>query len=147
MSLPASDYPSFSTARAHLKEVLDQADSGRVVTVTRRQKVSDVISVDKLRRLLFLTVQPQLHVAHEAGRVITFMESRPFLFEGFTVDDALEDMIESLREYAEDWVDHLAEAPSHVGNWGLVQLVNLSSDQELREWFERDGEYVFISDS
>lgn len=140
MSLAAADYPSFSSARAHLKDVLDQADRGRLVTISRGQEVSVVLSADKLRRLLTQAVQPRLQVAHEDDRVITFMESRPFVSEGYTVDEALEDMLESLREYADDWHDHLSEAPNHARNWALVQLVNLSSDQQLREWFERDGE-------
>lgn len=46
----------------------------------------------------------------------------------------------SLREYAEDWEDHLKDAPNHADAWALVQLVKLSTDDELRDWFERGGE-------
>ena len=138
--LPSADYPSFSSARVHLKEVLDRADRGQIVTIARGHEKSAVLSADKLRELLTQTVRPQIQVAHEDDRIIVFMESRPFVSEGLTVDDALDDLIESLREYAEDWVEHLSGAPNHAGNWALVELVTLSSDQQLRDWFERDGE-------
>ena len=35
-------------------------------------------------------------------------------------------------KYAEDWTDHLRTAANHSDNWGLVQLIELSSDDELR---------------
>lgn len=68
------------------------------------------------------------------------MSGRPFVSEGATVDDALADLLESLREYAEDWDTRLQHAPNHQDNWALVQLVKLSSEEELLEWFERGGE-------
>jgi hypothetical protein len=43
-------------------------------------------------------------------------------------------MVEALREYAQDWQDRLLNAPNHRENWGLVQLVELSTDEELRTW-------------
>jgi hypothetical protein len=43
-------------------------------------------------------------------------------------------MIDALREYADDWQDHLYNVPNHADNWGLVHLIALSSDDQLREW-------------
>ena len=40
----------------------------------------------------------------------------------------------SLREYAQDWQDRLLDTPNHRDNWGLVQLIGLSDDEQLREW-------------
>ncbi|MHA3684636.1 type II toxin-antitoxin system prevent-host-death family antitoxin [Leucobacter sp. HY1908] len=135
----ASDYQTFSSARTHLKEVLDRARAGKVVTITRGAEVSAVVSADKLQDYFFRTVVPGLEIAHESGRVIALMHSRPFVSEGLTVDEALADMLHALREYAEDWEDHLSTAPNHAQNWALVQLVQLSSDEELLDWFERGG--------
>lgn len=139
MSQAVADYQTFSSARIHLKEVLDRARTGRVVTISRGTDVSAVVSAGRLRDYFFRTVPPRIEIAHEDGRVIALMRSRPFVSEGLTVDDALADMVESLREYAEDWGDHLSEAPNHAGNWALVQLVQLSTDEELLDWFERGG--------
>ncbi|MFC6009553.1 hypothetical protein [Nocardia lasii] len=33
-----------------------------------------------------------------------------------------------------DWQDRLRLAANHRDNWGLVQLVCLSTDEQLREW-------------
>ena len=51
-----------------------------------------------------------------------------------TFEEAITEMASALREYAEDWQDHLLHAPNHRANWGLVQLITLSSDEQLREW-------------
>ena len=51
-----------------------------------------------------------------------------------TFDAAINEMIDALREYAEDWQDHLLDAPNHRDNWGLVQMICLSTDDQLREW-------------
>ena len=50
------------------------------------------------------------------------------------LDEAVEEMIEALRDYAEDWAERLHSAPNHADNWGLVQIVGLASDEQLREW-------------
>ena len=49
-------------------------------------------------------------------------------------------MIVALREYAADWIARLRNAPNHAGNWLLVQMVQLSTDESLVDW-------VYDSDS
>lgn len=63
-----------------------------------------------------------------------FLEDRPFVSEGKTLKAAIADLIESLREYAEDWVERHQYAPNHADAWGLVQLVHLSTDEQLADW-------------
>ncbi|MBY6061007.1 type II toxin-antitoxin system prevent-host-death family antitoxin [Microbacterium esteraromaticum] len=141
MSQPSViDYPSYSSARTHFKDVLDATERGRSVTVAREGQVSVVMPADKLRSFFFRAVSPRVELASEDGRVIALLSGRPFVSEGSTVDGALEDLVLSLREYAEDWEARLQGAPNHRDNWALVQLVKLSSDDELLEWFERGGE-------
>lgn len=139
MSMVA-DYASFTDARDHLKDVLDAAARGRVVTVARGRELSAVVQADRLREHLARTVSPDVRIAAEEGRVIALMEGRPFASEGASVEDALADLVLSLREYAEDWEERLQRAPNHAGAWALVQLVRLSEDAQLLEWFERGGE-------
>ncbi|WP_218189266.1 hypothetical protein [Tersicoccus phoenicis] len=43
-------------------------------------------------------------------------------------------MVLALRDYAEAWIDRLRTAPNHEQNWGLVQLITLSSDDQLASW-------------
>jgi hypothetical protein len=43
-------------------------------------------------------------------------------------------MIDALRDYAEAWTERLRLAPNHADNWGLVQIITLASDGQLRDW-------------
>jgi hypothetical protein len=62
----------------------------------------------------------------------------PIAGTGKTLSDALSDTVDALREYAEDWSDHLRHAPNHAGNWDLVQLIALSDDEQLTRWLVDD---------
>jgi antitoxin (DNA-binding transcriptional repressor) of toxin-antitoxin stability system len=134
------DYPTFSSVRAHLKEVLDATGRGRTVTVARDGVVTAALSAERLREYFFRTVSPRVRVFAEGDAVVALMDDRPFAAEGTTIDDALTELIESLREYAEDWGDRLSDAPNHRDSWALVQLVVLSTDDQLRDWLDRGGE-------
>jgi hypothetical protein len=63
-----------------------------------------------------------------------FIPGLPVAADGTTLDEATEAMIDGLRDYVEEWADHLRLAPNHAENWGLVQIVALSSDEQLRNW-------------
>lgn len=139
MSLTA-DYGSYTDARTHLKEVLDATAHGRTVTVRRDEQVSAVVPAEKLREFLFTTVSPHIEIFKENGAVVVLMRGRPFVSEGADVETALADLALSLREYAADWEDRLQYAPNHASAWALVQLVKLSTDEQLVDWFDRGGE-------
>ena len=109
MSIVA-DYPSFSSARENLKEVLDATEHGVSVSVARQGNVSVVLPLDRLRDYFFRTVS------------------------------ALTDLALVVREYAADWDIRLKDAPNHQQYWALGQLVKYSTDEQLREWFETGGE-------
>lgn len=130
---------SASHARQHFSAVLDAAEHGQVVTVNRGKARSVVTSADRLHRHLRLTIPAHTRVIIEDGAYVVLLEGRPFASEGETLDAAIADLIESLREYVEDWTDHLQHAPNHADAWGLVQLVSLSTDDQLTEWL-RAGE-------
>ena len=54
--------------------------------------------------------------------------------EGETFEQAIDDLLEALREYADDWNDRLLNAPNHREHWPVVELVELASDDQLRAW-------------
>ncbi|SEB56043.1 Antitoxin of toxin-antitoxin, RelE / RelB, TA system [Paramicrobacterium humi] len=139
MSLVA-DYPNYTQARTHLKDVFDDAKRGRTVTLQRDNDVVAVTAVDRLRDYFARTVSSRVSVTREDGIVIATMEGRPFASEGATITDALDELVEALREYAEDWDERLQYAPNHRDAWGLVQLVRLSSDEQLKDWMSAGGE-------
>lgn len=136
----AADYPTFAGTREHLKEVLDATAQGRTVTVGRGKEVSAVMPLDKVRDYFFRTLSPHTRIFREDERVVAIMDGRPFASEGQTVDEAVADLVDFLREYADEWDSHYRHATNHVQNWGLVQLVKFSTDAQLNDWLEQGGE-------
>ncbi|MET7425648.1 hypothetical protein [Dactylosporangium sp. NPDC005555] len=132
-------YNSYSEARAHFKDLLDDAERGRVVTVQREHRGAAIVDRDRLRDLLSSLVPAKAETVAEGGGWSVFIPGLPIAADGATFDVAVDEMVDALREYAVDWQDRLLDAPNHAGNWGLVQLVGLSSDEQLRDWLVGPG--------
>jgi predicted RNase H-like HicB family nuclease len=133
-TMSAVHYESYTEARAHLKDLLDAAGEGRVATVRRDTGRAAVVDVARLRRYLSLVCPSKAEVVAEAGGWSVFLPGLPLAADGATFDEAIEEMIQVLHEYSEDWQDRLRTAPNHEENWGLVQLIELSDDAQLRDW-------------
>ena len=127
-------YDSYTEARAHLKDLLDAAERGRVATVRRDAGRTAVVDVERLRSSLASLSLWRAQVVAEAGGWSVFIPGLPIAADGATFDEAVVGMIDALREYAEDWQERLLDAPNHRNNWALVQLVTLSDDNQLRDW-------------
>lgn len=125
---------TYSHARAHLKELLDAAEDGRPATVSRESTVTAVVDANRLRHALTLLVPARAEVVNEDGGWSVMLPGLPIAADGNTFDEAMDDMVTALREYADDWSDHLLHAPNHQNNWGLVQLITLSNDAQLHAW-------------
>jgi predicted RNase H-like HicB family nuclease len=132
--MPQVHYDSYTEARNKLKNLLDAAESGQVATVRRDAVTAVVLDAERLRYFLASVVPSRAQVVQEAGGWSVFIPGLPVAADGGTFEEAITEMADALREYAEDWQDHLLQAPNHCGNWGLVQLISLSSDEQLREW-------------
>jgi predicted RNase H-like HicB family nuclease len=130
----AVHYDSYSDARAHLKDLLDAAERGRVATVRRDARRTAFVDLDRLRYFLVSVCPSRAQAVAEADGWSIFIPGLPVAADGASFDEAVDEMIVALREYAEDWQDHLLDAPNHASNWGLVQLVSLSDDDQLRDW-------------
>lgn len=131
-------YESYTEARAHLKDLLDAAGRGRVATVRRDDEQTAMVDAERLRRLLTVLHQPRAHAVAEADGWSVFLPGLPIGADGATLDEALDEMVDALRAYAEDWQDWLLDAPNHRDNWGLIQLIDLSTDDQLRDWLAGD---------
>jgi predicted RNase H-like HicB family nuclease len=127
-------FESYTQARAHLKELLDVAARGGAATVRRDDTRAAVVDAERLRVFLATVCPARAEVVAEAGSWWVFIPGVPVSADGATFDEAVTEMIDALREYADDWLDHLADAPDHRENWGLVQLVGLSDDEQLHSW-------------
>lgn len=139
MTTLAVDYESVSAARENFAAIFDAATRGRAVTIRGDEETVVTTSVDHLRDHFFRTVAPHAEVLFEDGRWLVVLADRPFASNGNTVDEAIADLVPALREYAQDWDARLRLAPNHEQNWALVQLVNLSTDEELIDWVEHGG--------
>ena len=129
----AVEYDKVSDARAGFKDLLDAASAGTPVTVRRDRSRFAVVDAGRLRHFLS-GMGARAEVVAEDGGWSLFFPGLPISAEGDSLQDTIEDAIVALREYAEDWIDHLHAATNHENNWGLVQLVSLSSDEQLHEW-------------
>jgi hypothetical protein len=75
-----------------------------------------------------------VRVVSEADGWSVFIPGLPVAANASSFDEAIAEMVCALREYAEDWRRRLSDAPNHRDNWGLVQLVSFSDDEQLRTW-------------
>jgi hypothetical protein len=131
---PARYFASFTLARAQLRKVLDAAEDGAVTRIDRDDTHFVVLNADLLRRSLMVARPANAVVVAEAGGFSAFLPGTPIAGVGETLAETLDDLVDALRDYAEDWNDHLRTAPNHRGNLLLVTLVDTSSDDELRTW-------------
>ena len=132
--MSAVHYDSYTEARAHLKDLLDAAEQGRVATVRRDSATTAVVDVERLRYFLASIIPSRAQVVPEAGGWSVLIPGLPVAADGSSFDEAIMEMVDALREYAEDWQQRLLDAPNHRDNWGLVQLISFSDDEQLRDW-------------
>lgn len=137
--MSAVHYESYTEARAHLKDLLDAAGEGRVATVRRESGRAAIVDVDRLRHYLSLVCASKAEAVAEADGWSIFIPGLPVAADGATFDEAVREMVDALREYADDWQERLRLAPNHRDNWGLVQLIVLSDDVQLSEWLVGTG--------
>jgi antitoxin (DNA-binding transcriptional repressor) of toxin-antitoxin stability system len=118
MAAVTVNYNSAREAREHFKDLLDAADEGLPTTVTRDKR--RIAAVDADRLVYFLT---RLHpsgdrAAAESTGWSIHLPGIPVAADGATVEEAVEEMIDALRDYAEAWAERLRLAPNHADNWG-----------------------------
>ncbi|MFV1971010.1 MAG: prevent-host-death protein [Acidimicrobiia bacterium] len=138
--MPEAPFLTYSETRAELRHVLDTAESGVPVGVQRHGQQVAIVDrehlVDTLRSSALL---PRPEAVAEAGGWSILLPGTPIAADGATLDEASEEFILALREYAEDWNDHLRLAGNHAGNWALVQFVALSPDDALLAWLRGEA--------
>lgn len=127
-------FENASQARAHFKDLLDAAQQGRPATVRRDSGAAAVVDAARLRSFLLSSLPARAEVLKEADGWSAFLHGAPVSADGATFDEALTELVDALRAYADDWEDHLREAANHRRHWALVQLVRLCDDDQLRRW-------------
>ena len=134
LSGAASHYGSFTETRKNLRSVLDNARAGRVTTVQRDAERFAVVDADRLVNTLMRLRPAGATVIAEGGGWSAILPGLPVHGDGPTFDEAVQDLLEALREYADDWNARLLNAPNHRAHWPVVELVQLAGDDQLRAW-------------
>lgn len=132
--MPAVQYDRFTDARTHLKELLDAAEEGRPAAVVRQDRSTALVDRRRFVGYLMALNAGRVELVPDGDSWLAVVADSPVAAEGDNAADAVEELIIALREYAEDWSARLRLAPNHEENWGLVQLVDHCSDDELRVW-------------
>lgn len=105
------------------------------VTVRRESARSSVVDTERLRNTWARLIDLDTQVFSEGGEWGAFVPRAPSVCAaGDTLDELLDDLVVAARDYADAWNHHLRHAPNHVENWGFVQVVTLSDDDQLRAW-------------
>jgi len=129
-----TQFATLSEARAHLTDLTDAAISGRPAGYARDGLRVAAVDAERLRDALSRLHPARAEMFREDGGVGVAIAELGLAVEGGTLTDAVTEMVNALRDYAADWDDHLLNAPNHAGNWGLVQLIALSTDEQLAAW-------------
>ncbi len=133
-------YLTSSNARSHLREVLDTAEAGVPIGVRRHDSHIALIESTKLQELLMDSRRlSRPETVAEAGGWSVFLPGTPVAADGSDLDEAVDEFVTALREYAEDWQARLRFAPNHRHNWPLVQLASLASDADIAKWVRGIG--------
>lgn len=133
--MTAVAYRNYTDARKDFKEVLDDAESGRPVGVQRRERRVVVVDAEGLRNVLAHSRDvPQPVAVAEAGGWSVILPGVPVAADEAGFDEAIDEFVQALREYSEDWVERLHRVPNHARHWALIQFVALSTDDQLAAW-------------
>ncbi len=132
--MSAVEYATSSEARQNFKEMLDAAAAGRLVIVHRDDATTAVQDATRLQHFLAAVIPSRAVIVADNDGYSVFLDGLPIGADGATLDEAITEMIGALRTYAVAWHEVLGSTPNHRGNWGLVQLIALSTDSQLRSW-------------
>lgn len=123
--------------RQQWRQHLDRAAEQLPVTFHRGDEQFTVVSTPLLQSALRRVVPAPVVVAEDDGWSI-FLDGYPVAADGRDLDEAIDDFLVAVTDYADAWVDRLHGAPNHQHGALLVQLVATSSPDELRTWVGGD---------
>lgn len=130
------EYSKITKARASISEIYSTVEQHLVVGILREGDAPvAVIRRDDLKAALqaLSPLSPQVRFSKN-GTVSMWIEGLPISSQGSSFDEAGEELIVALRDYAQTWVEELKNYPNHKERWGVANLVLLSDDDELREF-------------
>ncbi|MDP1711843.1 MAG: hypothetical protein Q8K86_05240 [Candidatus Nanopelagicaceae bacterium] len=134
------EYRTISAARKAIGEIYNTAERHIAVAITREDDAPvAVIRQDHLKKALqaLCPLEPQVRFSPD-GQASIWLDGLPVSGQGESFEEAGDELIDSLRDYAKTWVEDLREYPNHKHRWDVVNLVLLSNDDELRAFLFGD---------
>lgn len=128
-------YPKITAARDSISDIYNYAERNLVVDITRGDDAPIVVlRKDSLITLLqsSCVFEPKVHFSEE-GYVSMWLEGLPVSAQGVSLEVAEFELIRSLRDFSQTWMDDLREYPNHRDNWQLPALVRLTTDDQLHQ--------------
>ncbi len=121
-------------ARDQLKDVLDEAEHGGVAVI-RRDKPVVLVLREHLDLLLEERVSLEVKSAVANGQIAFWLEDAPVHATGSDLDQAEEQFLDALVDYADLWFHELRHAPNHARHQYLALRVALYAGkrEELRQ--------------
>ncbi|MGI9017592.1 MAG: type II toxin-antitoxin system HicB family antitoxin [Euzebya sp.] len=126
--------------RDSFADTLDRAGRGLPVGIDRRLGVIALLPAGRLAEALrSSTLVPRPELFCEEGVWVASIPDAPVAAEAGDMEAAIDELVEALREFADDWSARLHTAPNHARWWALVQMVSFSTDEQLKNWVTRTG--------
>lgn len=85
-----------------------------------------------------MTTGARAMVVAENGGWSISLPDLPIAADGATLDEALDEAVLALRDYAAAWGEQLCLAPNHADNSGLVRFIDFSDDAQLTAWLRKE---------
>lgn len=128
-------FEAMRAARDGLADLLRAATEGRPASVQRgADHLVAIIDGKRLVRFYAATCPARAEIAPEDGGYSIILPGLPIHGDGDSLQEALNDTVLALRDYAHAWTERLRLAPNHEQNDMLVQFVAAATDDELRAW-------------
>lgn len=127
--------------RDHQKTVLEQVEKGGVSVLLRSQPLV-VLPRQMIDSILARQAKFLVKSSVSADQVALWLEDLPVHAVGKDLDQAEEEFLDALIDYADLWTKELRFAPNHAKNGDLVTRITMfaGNREELREVVFSDSE-------
>ena len=123
----------FTDAKSRLSSVFDDVVQSHTVRVVERQKSAALVllELDALAELLAKDFLFTTHMTRsETGEVSIWLDQFDVYGRGKDIAAALEDLLDEVEDYVEEWEEELHRAPNHADRQWWVRRIQMAADRD-----------------